>query len=335
MKLYPTNSFRYIATELIQKLDMNHKDKKALKQNYSESVKLVKIIERNFLKEIYMSYKSEFFLSEADALTFVDIIHTQFGIVVEPVPLTEEIEVIRIADFVDFKDMINKARLAMSSPYAKAKKDNIKDSKVSVKSIIDGFNTFRKPMPKNIKNLRILSMDFEYDQNKDFQISECGMSTYFNGEIVHEHYIVAGNYENKKHYNLQFKFKFGESQIITMASLLKIIQSRISKADYIVGHGVAAEYLVLKHYGFKLTEMPNLAGLDTQRIFASKFHYEAEHQHLSLGDMLALLAIPYESLHNAGNDAAYALQALVKMFECFMKYKKKGVRKVPVTAILA
>jgi hypothetical protein len=332
MNLYPTNSFRYLATETIQKLDLPHKEKKALQQNFSESVKLVKIIERNFLKEIYMSYKSEFFLSEADALALVAIIHTQFGIMVEPVALTEEIEVIRIADFVDFKDMINKARIVMFAPEAKAKKE---EAKIPEKSIIDGFHTFRKPMPKNIKNLRILSMDFEYDQNKDFQISECGMSTYFNGDIVHEHYIVAGNYENKKHYNLQFKFKFGESQIITMASLLKIIQSRISKADYIVGHGVAAEYLVLKHYGFKLAEMSNIAGLDTQKIFASKFHYETEHKHLSLGDMLSLLAIPYESLHNAGNDAAYALHALIKMVDCFVKYKKKGLRKIPVTSIIA
>lgn len=330
MNLYPTNSFRYLAAEPIQKLDLPHKEKKALQQNFSESIKLVKIIERNFLTEIYMSYKSEFFLSESDAFVLVDIIKANFGIVVEPVPLTEEIEVIRIADFVDFKDMINKARLVMSTPEAKAKKD---DAKVTVKSIIDGFHTFRKPMPKNINNLRILSMDFEYDQNKDFQISECGMSTYFNGDIVHEHYIVAGNYENKKHYNLQFKFKFGESKIITMDRLLKIIESRISKSDYIVGHGVAAEYLVLKHYGFKLAEMEHIAGLDTQKIFASKFHYETEHKHLSLGDMLSLLSIPYESLHNAGNDAAYALQALVKMIACFTKHKKKGVRKVPIASI--
>lgn len=51
--------------------------------------------------------------------------------------------------------------------------------------------------------------------------------------------------------------------------------------------------------------------------------------------MLSKLVIPHDSLHNAGNDAAYALQALIKMAECVVKYKKKGLRKVPVTAILA
>ena len=333
MKLYPTNSFRYIATETIQQLDINPKEKKALKQNFSEFVKLVKIIEHNFLKEIYMSYKSEFFLSETDAFVFVDMIKTNFGIVIEPVPLDKEIEVLCISDFVDFKDMINKARLAMSSSDAKAKKDDIKDSNVRVKSIIDGFNNFRKPMPKNIKNLRILSMDFEYDQNKNLQISECGMSTYFNGVTVHEHYIIEGNYENKKHYNLQFKFKFGTSQIITMNDLLNILTEKIATADYILGHGVAAEYIVLKHHGFNLAEMNHIAGLDTQKIFSSKFHYETEYKNISLGNMLSLLKIPYEYLHNAGNDAAYALQALVKMVICFAKYKKNAVRKVPIELI--
>ena len=332
MNLYPTNSFRYLASEPIQKLDLPHKEKKALQQNFSESMKLVKIIERNFLKEIYMSYKSEFFISEPDAMTFVEIIKETFGIDIQPVAHNEAVEVVRLADFTDFKDMVNQARAAMSSPEAKAKKD---DAKVKEPSIIDGFHTFRKPMPKNIENLRILSMDFEYDQNKNFQISECGMSSYFNGESVYEHYIIEGNYENKKHYNLQFKFNFGESKIITMAELLTIIEKRIANADYILGHGVAAEYLVLKHYGFKLAEMPHIAGLDTQGIFYSKFHYESEHTHLSLGDMLSKLVIPHDSLHNAGNDAAYALQALIKMAECVVKYKKKGFRKVPVTAILA
>lgn len=331
MDLYSTNSFRYLAADLIQQLDLPLKEKKALKQNVAESVKLVKIVDRKFLKEIYMSYNSEFYLSETDAFTLVDILKTTFGIEVKPVVHPDAVEVIRLSNFVDFKGMIHQAREAMSSPEAKAKKE---EAKVKEPSIIDGFHQFRKPMPKNIGNLRILSVDFEYDQNKNFQISECGLASYFNGESVYEHYIIEGNYENKKNYNLQFKFNFGESKIITMETLLKILSDRIANSDYLVGHGVAAEYLVLKNYGIKLAEMPHIAGLDTQRIFYSKFHYESENTHLSLGAMLAHLSIPYDFLHNAGNDAAYTLKALVKMADCVVRYKKKGLKKVPVTAIL-
>lgn len=331
MKLYPTISFRYIAAETVRKINMPHKEKKTFQQNFSEFVKLVNIIELKFLKEIYMSYKSEFFLCEADAFAFVAIIKETFGIDIQPVAHEEPVEVIRLENFISFKDMINQAREAMSSPEAKSKKD---EAKVKEPSILSGFNTFVKPLPKNIQNVRILSMDFEYDQNKDFQISECGMSSYFNGHVVHEHYIIEGNYENKKYYNLQFKFNFGESKIIKLSELLSIMKDRIANADYILGHNVAAEYLVLKHYGFNLADMQHIAGLDTQRIFASKFNYDTEHTHLSLGDMLSQLAIAHDSLHNAGNDAAYALKAFVKMVEC-IKNKQQGVRKVPVTAILA
>lgn len=335
MILYPTNSFRYLADDIIQNLDIRPKEKKALKQNFAESVKLVKIIERNFLKEIYMSYNSQFFLTEADAFELVAIVKATFGLDLKPTPIDEPVEVVRLSGFVDFKDMISQAREAMSSVEAKEKKELAKAAVPKEKSIIDGFYAFRKSLPKSINNLRILSIDFEYDQNKNFQISECGMSTYFNGDVVHEHYIIEGNYENKKNYNLQFKFKFGSSQIIKMEELLKIIETKIANVDYILGHGVAAEYLVLKHYGFDLSKMKHLAGLDTQRIFYSKFHYETEHKSVSLGDMLSLLVIPYEHLHNAGNDAAYALMALVKMVDSVVKYKKKGLRKVPVTALVA
>jgi hypothetical protein len=50
--------------------------------------------------------------------------------------------------------------------------------------------------------------------------------------------------------------------------------------------------------------------------------------------MLSQLSIAHDSLHNAGNDDAYALKAFVKMVDC-IKNKPQGVRKVPVAAIPA
>jgi hypothetical protein len=230
-------------------------------------------------------------------------------------------EVFAITDFTDFKDMIRQARDFIVNPASKLKREA---SKLKIEndenSRLDLYHSLRQPMPQNIENTKMLSVDFEFDQNKDFKISECGVSTYFNGSLTHEHYIVEGNYENKKHYNLQFQFNFGESKVVPLETLMAIVAEKLKKADYIAGHNITSEFLILQRHGMNLLEMPHIKPIDTEQLFKKHFQTGFDDKTSSLTSILTKLNIEYTNLHNAGNDAAYTMEALLKMID---KSKKK------------
>lgn len=55
--------------------------------------------------------------------------------------------------------------------------------------------------------------------------------------------------------------------------------------------------------------------MDTQSIFREKFNAEDIYATLSLINLLRVLDIAYVNLHNAGNDSAYTMMALIKIIE--------------------
>lgn len=95
----------------------------------------------------------------------------------------------------------------------------------------------------------------------------------------------------------------------------------------IVGHDVKQDIELLKPLDFNVYDMPNLKEVvDNQQL----------HQHRSqinngagLSAVLNSLNISYNYLHNAGNDAVYTLQslirlAIIKRHESLAKSKLKG-----------
>jgi len=310
MNICLTGFFRNPFYNTVERMKISDLDKKALRVEFAELMKINNIVALNQFKTIYMSYTSEFFLSEQDAILFSDIIHDRFGVKINPICIPYSDDVFPLVDFTDFKDMISQARQFLNSPEAKNKKDHFKELEAAGnKAKFDIHNALRKPIPTNIHNLKVLSIDFEYDQNKDFKISECGLSTYFNGETVYEHYIIEGNYEHKKNYNNQFQFNFGTSKIVSLDKMLTVISERLKSSNCIVAHDISAEHLILNHYGINFLLMEHLTSLDTQHIYSSNYDVKK----LSLAVLLENLDINYEYLHNAGNDAAYTLKALLKM----------------------
>lgn len=79
----------------------------------------------------------------------------------------------------------------------------------------------------------------------------------------------------------------------------------------VVGHDVKQDVQYLRSLDFDVHEMENLLEIvDNQKLHQhrSKF-YNAQ----SLCTVLAGLKIPYQFLHNAGNDAVYTLQSLLRL----------------------
>lgn len=336
MKLYSIISFRPMVSKIIDDLEITHEEKKNLKVAFFDFFKVHKVLDMNIFKNVYMSYQSEFYISESDACLLTNFISINFGITIENIPDSESIEPIHFTDFDGFKGLIEKARSFMSNPEAKNKKNLVKEQ---VKEITAKENkirhnliqSIRKPIPQSIENRNVLSIDFEYDQNNDCRISECGLSAYFNGEYTHEHYIIEGNYEHKRNYSLQFKFKFGESKIITVDQLMRILLEKLKMTDYVVGHALLSEHIVMSYHGLNMLAFKKTKAIDIQYIFKSRFDYDLEHKLVSLGTLLDQLSIPNEDLHNAGNDAAYTLKAFLKMFDFFSIYKSK--KKIHVSSI--
>ena len=328
MNICLTISFRQPFNIAVEALRSSLLDKKALRAEFSEFIKMPNLVNLNLFSTVYMSYNSDLYVSEEDANRLSDHIHEKFGIRLKPscVPISDEI--FSITDFTDFKDMIRQARDFIVSPASKLKREACKLKIENEENArLNLYHSLRQPMPQNIENTKMLALDFEFDQNKDFKISECGVSTYFNGSLTHEHYIVEGNYENKKHYNLQFQFNFGESKVVPLATLMAIVAEKLKQADYIAGHNITSEFLILQRYGMNLLEMPHIKPIDTEQLLKKHFQINFDDNTSSLTSILTKLNIEYTNLHNAGNDAAYTMEALLNMINLTrkkIKNKKKN-----------
>jgi hypothetical protein len=121
-------------------------------------------------------------------------------------------------------------------------------------------------------------------------------------------------------------FGFGTSTWVRTTDVAPILQrifedpSRMSIAAHsnditseplrdviVVGHGLGNDDKYLRTLGFSFRSTPNVIGeTDTQRLASTRTQ-------LSLNKLLATLQIEAVNLHNAGNDAVYTMQALVKM----------------------
>lgn len=328
MNISLTVSFRKPFNIAVEFLKASLLDKKALKVEFSEFIKMPNLVNLNLFSTVYMSYNSDLYVSEDDANRLADLIHHKFGIRLQPlcIPISEE--VFTISGFTDFKDMIRQARDFIISPSSQLKREACKlKIENEENSRLELYHSLRHDIPTNIENTKILSIDFEFDQNKDFKISECGLSTYFNGLMTHEHYIIEGNYKNKRQYDLQFQFNFGESKVVSLENLMNIVAEKLKTADYLACHNITSEYLILQRYGMNLLEMKHIKSLDTEHLFANHFRSSFNDKSSSLTSILAKLDIEHTNLHNAGNDAAYTMEALLKMINLTrnkMKNKKKN-----------
>lgn len=164
------------------------------------------------------------------------------------------------------------------------------------------------------KNPRVFCLDIEIQTNTatEFQPTEFGLVYYADGKEVYEHYLIEEFYKLKVGGELQKKFHFGSTKIISYDHFVEKMKYYLSKTDVFLAHSVNSENHYLSKAGISLAQTVD-AVVDTQYLYKD---YDKTHiKPVSLMDMLVYLKLPHKHLHNSGNDAAYTFMAFKKIMD--------------------
>lgn len=166
----------------------------------------------------------------------------------------------------------------------------------------------------DVSNVKIVSLDFEFfgAHAKIDNVSEAGIAVSNKGVISYQHYIITepDKIKSDKKLKLQNKFNFGESIHITTDALKIILLNELRHAHYLVSHSINSESNILKRSKIKIEHLKLLDTLSLQKNFKTI-------DKAILKNHLTYHEIPFHHLHNAGNDAAYTLQLVLKMKETY------------------
>jgi len=172
-----------------------------------------------------------------------------------------------------------------------------------------------------------ICLDIEaYERNHDY-LTEFGWCIFKkNGEIiVTRHAIVEEyiNYHNGRYVpDNKSNFNFGKSEVKKLNNVYRDLKKDIEKVNYLVGHGINNDIRFLKKIKvdvskFKKLSTANSIGdygiIETMDLFSGFFLSKP----VSLEKCLRKLEIPYEKLHNAGNDAYYTMQVFLEIIKRF------------------
>lgn len=169
------------------------------------------------------------------------------------------------------------------------------------------FNSvMMEDFPTDIKTRKVLSLDFEYDQD---QIYEFGLSMSDNGAVYDKYMITnlkTGSRDN------QFQFQFGETNIVPTHVMVNTLKQYLGQADYLLLHGGYNDIALLNRFNISLEDFPNIKVLDTYHFYPKYFNNNSQ-DNSTLLDILNRFGVEHKHLHNAGNDAHYTLELLMKM----------------------
>ncbi|KAG4438113.1 hypothetical protein IFR05_006393 [Cadophora sp. M221] len=181
------------------------------------------------------------------------------------------------------------------------------------------------------RDVVIVSFDLEINMdnpmhNRYNQITQIGVSMLdtrklsgpLNKPLTTKHIIVCCGHKRFTHERA--KFHFGSSEHIVrpqdtdeaIVKLLHIPDERASgryRDIILVGHGLRSDLLLLRKRGVLFEEIKTIAGiLDTTNIAK-----EVLEINFRLDTLLRFLRYPLKNIHNAGNDANYALRAILML----------------------
>ena len=212
-------------------------------------------------------------------------------------------------------------------------------------------------LPTELKNVVFICVDceaFEHDQSKVTELGVAALDTRDiwgstpeeNGEgwIAKMKYAHFRPVEYARHVNRKFvkgcedKFAFGKTTWIHLRDSAKLLSrifqcpERISEAAsfdtdlpnsrrnvVFVAHGISNDDAYLAQLGFTLSNVSNvIRQVDSQRVAGG-----TKKRGIGLKGLLQKLGMQSQGLHNAGNDAAYTLQALILM--AVKEYQQPGL----------
>ncbi|OUM62845.1 hypothetical protein PIROE2DRAFT_61630 [Piromyces sp. E2] len=210
-------------------------------------------------------------------------------------------------------NIINECSMEFCKPAIKEKyRDNVK----IINAIIHNIS----------KNKFYLCLDIEaYEFNQKF-LTEFGWCIFKkDGTIVKKkHAIVKENlkYRNRKYVpDNRYYYLFGDSVVQKLDDINKELRNDINKVNYLVGQGIYNDLRYLrsikintfKFQKMKNAQVPEYGVIETMDLYSGFFQTEG----VSLEKSLIKLNIPYERLHNAGNDAMYTMKFFLKIIHNF------------------
>lgn len=166
----------------------------------------------------------------------------------------------------------------------------------------------------DVNTVKIVSLDFEFfgAHAKLDNVSEAGIAVSNKGIISYQHYLITepDKIKSDKKLKLQNKFNFGQSINVTKDELRIILLNELRYATYLVSHSINSESNILKRSKIKIEHLKLLDTMNLQKNFKTI-------DKAILKNHLIYHKIPFHHLHNAGNDAAYTLQLVLKMKESY------------------
>ncbi|PVH71926.1 hypothetical protein DL98DRAFT_520745 [Cadophora sp. DSE1049] len=180
------------------------------------------------------------------------------------------------------------------------------------------------------RDVVLVSLDLEVNKdhpqrNRWNEISQIGMSFLdtrnfsrpypASPQLDTRHFIVGGH---KRLAHFRTKFHFGDSQhIISQEDVNEAIRDLLHIPDesspgkyrdvLLLGHGLSTDLAVCTRRGLVLEDIATVVGLLGTTYLAR----EVLGMTFKLVYLLRVLGLPFQEVHNAGNDANYALRALL------------------------
>jgi hypothetical protein len=133
-----------------------------------------------------------------------------------------------------------------------------------------------------------------------------GMTVKQGDNMISKHYLIDTAYQTKSDSSLQKRFRYGETEIISLDKMTDIVKNQLSIADYALFHSHQEDIKLFNIHGIWLDDYSQLNILDTQT-----FHGKQKPLH----ELLTEYGIEYtkKELHNSGNDAYYTVKLLEKL----------------------
>lgn len=324
MKLYKLESVRNYMQTKISKMDIDEKIKKEMNEHFSPSfiINTYKISNVKFQKHYSLNMLIDIDILKKHLINYQNTFNHNVKITKFNKFLLDFSEEQIITHSVDeFPVKINE--IANKHYSNISVKDLIKIKKESLELERSRKEHFESILvthfPENLRNSKIVSIDFEYDKDKLYEV---GISLYDNNIVYNKYYIVnlkQGTRDN------QFRFQFGESLVVSDKTIVHLLKRYLSQTEYLLLHGGYNDISILNKFGIELKDFSNIKILDTYLLYPKYFNNGAI-DNSSLISILDRFNIDHKHLHNAGNDSNYTLEALLKMHnEVHLPYQESAI----------
>ena len=174
----------------------------------------------------------------------------------------------------------------------------------------------------NVQEKTTIALDLEwYDQSNGDHLTEIGISIISDTIITNYHYIIKEHkhFINKYAPTSKLGFLYGESQVISITSVSKLLNDLLFKCN-LVFHGGTQDKITLLKNGIDIVKL-ECTVFDTAKMFDLYLKINgipgAAKKKCSLENCCKLLLkegeYRVEGFHNGGNDAAYTLKCFKVM----------------------